>query len=183
MSPRSALSRIPLAGVIAFLGCSSELPTTPAVARPPIAEGAQSAKAVAGSYQLSFLDSNLQPVSSLPACTISPCHELILGAHVEDANGDPAQAGFVTFQYCSYKGFPPNDISRADEAPSSACADGSATWANLRSLSVDASGNAYLDFGIVMIPRTIGFRFRYTGSKTGIANGDSAPADFTWTAP
>jgi hypothetical protein len=87
----------------------------------------------------------------------------------------------VIFQYCSYKGLPPNDIARADEAPTAACEDGSATWANLpRGVPVNASGDAYLDFGVVMIPRTVGFRFRYLGQGSGIANGVSAPEDFTW---
>jgi hypothetical protein len=88
----------------------------------------------------------------------------------------------VTFQYCSYRGLPPHDITRADEAPSSACADGSATWKNLLSLSVNASGNAFMDFGIVRIPRTIGFRFKFTARHGAgdIASGMSQPRDFTW---
>lgn len=86
----------------------------------------------------------------------------------------------MTFQYCSLKGFPLNDITRADEAPSSACTTGAGKWANLATLPVDVSGNAYLDFGIVLIPRTIGFRFRYAGQRSGIANGTSDPRDFTW---
>jgi hypothetical protein len=87
----------------------------------------------------------------------------------------------VIFQYCSLKGLPPNDIERADEAPSAACANGSATWANLpASVPVNASGDAYLDFGVVLIPRTVGFRFRYFGQGSGIANDPSAPEDFKW---
>jgi hypothetical protein len=133
------------------------------------------ARAAAGSFQLSFFANGLIPVSSLTVF-----QELILGAHVADASGAPAQGGSVTFQYCSLKGGPPNDINRADEAPSAACATRDASWANLISVPVDGSGNAYMNFGFVSIPRTVGFRFKYTGQGSGIANGVSAPSDFTW---
>jgi hypothetical protein len=136
------------------------------------------AKAVAGSYELSFLK-NGQEVLSLP---VGAGSEVLLKAHIDDTFGNPATDGNVTFQYCSYKGLPPNDITRADEAPSAACADGSATWKNLVTTTVDASGNAYMNFGIVQIPRTVGFRFKYMGKGTGIANGVSDPKDFTWVA-
>jgi hypothetical protein len=104
----------------------------------------------------------------------------VSGANVADGFGAPAQGGLVTFQYCSYKGGPPNDINRADEAPSAACATREASWANLVSVPVNASGDAYMNFGFVQIPRTVGFRFKYTGQGSGIANGVSAPSDFTW---
>src|SRR6266568_9427337 len=86
---------------------------------------------VRGSYELSFFKSvlgGLERVTSLSVCTPSVCEELILGAHVADSSGLPAQGGAVTFQYCSYKGLPPNDITRADEAPTAACDSGLATW-------------------------------------------------------
>jgi hypothetical protein len=89
----------------------------------------------------------------------------------------------VIFQYCSLKGLPPNDITRPDEAPSAACANGTAAWANLTTMPIDQSGNAYLDFGVVLIPRTVGFRFRYLGQGSGIENGVSEPRDFTWVPP
>lgn len=141
-------------------------------------------QSVPGTYELSFFKSGpsgLEPVSTLSICAAgSVCEELILGAHVA-ASGGPAPSGTVIFQYCSYKGLPPNDIARADEAPSAACEDGSATWANLPpGVPVNASGDAFRDFGVVMIPRTVGFRFRYLGQGSGIANGVSAPEDFTW---
>jgi hypothetical protein len=167
-------------------GCAEESVTAPTTSPVGAVRAAGSdplqARALAGSYQLSFVDSNLQPIATLPVCTQLSCEELILQAHVDDGAGSPAQSGSVTFQYCSYKGLPPNDITRADEAPSSACADGSAMWQNLGSASVNASGNAYLDFGGVRIPRTIGFRFKYSSQHSGIASGTSAPQDFTWTA-
>jgi len=177
-----------LAAMAATAGCAGESILAPSAARDattrPTAEaGLQIRSAAVGSYQLSFLNTSLQPVTSLPVCTQTSCQELVLGAHVDDGAGNPAQSGSVTFQYCSYKGLPPQDITRADEAPSSACADGSASWQSLPSnLSVDASGNAYLDFGAVRIPRTVGFRFKYTSQHSNVASGVSAPQDFTWTA-
>jgi hypothetical protein len=136
-----------------------------------------------GSYELSFFHSvfgGLEPVSSLPVCTHSGCEELILRAHVEDSSGSPAQRGLVTFQYCSLKGLPSNDISRPDEAPKAACDTRSAAWANLATFHVDDSGDAYYNFGVVLIPRTVGFRFRYSRGSD-IAKGTSAAMDFLWT--
>jgi hypothetical protein len=168
----------------ALVACSDQSPVAPRAG--PDGGGDQSllSQSVPGTYELSFLKSGLnglEPVSSLSVCAEgSVCEELILGAHVE-ASGGPARSGTVIFQYCSYKGLPPNDITRADEAPSAACEDGSATWANLPpGVPIDPSGDAYRDFGLVMIPRTVGFRFRYLGQGSGIANGVSAPGDFTW---
>jgi hypothetical protein len=40
----------------------------------------------------------------------------------------------------------------------------------------------YFDFGTVLIPRTVGFRFRYLGQGSGIPNGMSDPQNFTWCA-
>jgi hypothetical protein len=109
-------------------------------------------------------------------------------AHVTNGAGAPAQRGSATFEYCSYKKLPPNDITRADEAPKEACEQRTASWASLGSVAVDAgtcpglgTGNACYNFGLVRIPRTVGFRFRFTGQRSGIANGTSAPLNFTWT--
>jgi len=167
--------------VVAVVACSRESPVAPG----PTPQGVGPApsllaRAVPGSYELSFYISGpdgLETVTSMPVLT----DELILGAHVEDNAALPAQRGAVTFQYCSFKGLPPNDITRADEAPSASCTDGSATWKNLLTVSVDTSGNAFMDFGLVQIPRTVGFRFRYASQGSGIANGTGAPRDFTWT--
>ncbi|HEV8217556.1 MAG TPA: hypothetical protein VGP95_17020 [Gemmatimonadaceae bacterium] len=178
MSYHAVVSGATLVCAATLLGCSSESPVT--VAPNAVGGTAEFAAAAAGVYELSFFTTSLQPVTTLPACTQSPCSELVLGAHVESATGAPAQSGSVSFQYCSYSGLPPNDITRADEAPSSACANGTARWKSLTSVSVNASGNAFMDFGIVRIARTVGFRFKFTGQKNGIASGVSGPRDFTW---
>jgi hypothetical protein len=137
-----------------------------------------------GKYDLLFFTptpSGLESVSSLPVCTPSECEELVVNAHITDlSSGLPAQGGLVVFQYCSYKGLPPNDITRADEAPLEACADGTAKWASLTVLKVNQSGDAFLDFGVVLIPRTVGFRVQYKG-QGGIENGVSDPKNFIWT--
>jgi hypothetical protein len=141
-----------------------------------------------GTYTLSFIarvDGTLQEVTSLPVLST----ELILKAYVADSSGQPAQRGTVTFEYCSYKGGPPNDITRADEAPKEACEQGTASWARLMSLSVTAgtcpglgTGYACVNFGIVRIPRDVGFRFRYSPQGSSIAAGTSEAKNFTWVA-
>ncbi len=160
-------------------------PTTPSVAvesGPTIGSGQSqvtpAAGAVPGSYVLSFVDTSRQPVLQLPVDD----GDLVLKAHVQNSAGVPATGGSVTFEYCSLKGRPPNDITRADEAPLEACATGDAVWKRLGNAAVGAltAGDAYLDFGVVHIPRTVGFRFRFTGQGSGIANSTSAPENFTW---
>ena len=140
-----------------------------------------------GSYELYFhawRNGVLEPVSSLPVLS----YELILRAYVADASGVPALSGTAVFEYCSYKGRPPNDIERADEAPKEACDAGLASWRRLSSREVDAStcpgfgtGNACMNFGIVRIPRDVGFRFRFSGRRRDIDPGVSEAANFTWT--
>ena len=141
-----------------------------------------------GSYELYFhawRNGVLEPASSMPVLT----HELILRAFIYDAFGVPAQSGTAIFEYCSYKGRPPNDIERADEAPKEACDAGIASWRRLRSVDVATPscpgfgiGNACMNFGIVRIPRDVGFRFRYSGRRREIDSGVSEAANFTWTA-
>jgi hypothetical protein len=137
------------------------------------------ARAVAGSYDLAFFSQG-QEVFTLPAGGLS---QVTLRVHVEDAQNQPATGGTVTFQYCSLKGRPPNDFDRADEAPSSACDDGSATWAVLGQAAVDGAGNAEFAFCCPQVARTVGFRGKYMGKGSGIANGLTDPEDFTWVDP
>ena len=168
--------------------CSGESPVVPS---PPSAGGDLSAKpsqAVPGLYDLSFNTFNgavYTEVSSLPVSSA----EMNLKAHVTDSLGSPAQQGSVTFEYCSYKGGPPNDIERADEAPKEACLTGAARWARLTSVSVTEGscpplgpGYACMNFGIVQIPRDIGFRMRYDPQRSAIAAATTVPENFTWTA-
>jgi hypothetical protein len=184
--PRRKLACLIVAVLVAgaSVACSDQSPVAPGATPDGVGNPSLLSQPAPGSYVISYFTSGtggLVPVNSLPVCTVLACPELILGAHVEDAAGDPAQGGAVIFQYCSLKGLPPNDIERADEAPSAACASGLGTWANLGSaVPVTGSGDAYLDFGFVLIPRTVGFRFRYLGQGSGIANDTSAPEDFTW---
>jgi hypothetical protein len=178
-----------LAG-IAFAGCSSQSPAAPAVPGGAIGNlRAKPAPAAPGTYSLSFMahvDGTLQEVTSLPVLNA----ELILKAYVADSSGQPAQGGSVVFEYCSYKGKPPNDITRADEAPKEACEQGTAQWARLTSLSVSSgfcpslgAGYACMTFGIVRIPRDIGFRFRYSPQGSGIPSGTSEARNLTWVQP
>ena len=176
-----------LLGAVSVVACSGESPLAPSessvVAREQAARGSQT---VSGVYQLSFTAwraAILEEVSSL----VVSREELILKASVSSSSGAPAQKGTVTFEYCSYKGRPPNDITRADEAPKEACEQGLADWARLSSISVSGgscptlgTGYACLNFGIVRIPRDVGFRFRYSSQGSGIASGTSESKNFTW---
>jgi len=180
MLARRALITIASGAAAAIMACAGDSPVSPeGLASPPSALSRQSSQGEAGIYQLSFYTSGLVPVTTLVAGSGA---ELILGALVTDAAGAPAQGGSVTFQYCSLKGLPPHDITRADEAPSSACASGDGSWTRLTTVPVNAVGHAYMDFGIVMLPRTIGFRFAYARKGGGVSSGVSAPVDFTWVA-
>jgi hypothetical protein len=178
-----------LIGVVSVAGCSGQPPAAPSAAS--VVAGDASVKppqGVRGVYDLSFAvlrNGTLEPVTSLSVSSA----ELILEAHVSDSAGNPAQQGTVTFEYCSYKGGPPNDISRADEAPKEACEQGLASWARLTSVAINAgscptlgAGYACMDFGIVRIPRTVGFRFRYSAQGGVIASGVSEAKNFIWVA-
>lgn len=170
------LSLVLAAGAAA--ACTEASLTSPASLSGGDALPAKGPSGTAGVYLLEFYSSQLNVVTSMQVMN----GELVLGGHVEDEAGNDARSGSVTFEYCSYKGGPPNDITRADEAPLEACANGSANWARLTSVSVNTSGNAYMIFGVVRIPRTVGFRFKFSGQKSGIASGTSLPRNFTWVA-
>ena len=132
------------------------------------------AQAVSGIYDLSFLGPNPTPPPDfvlLPNNRLPVGRELVLKAHVQDTSGVPAQRGEVIFQDCEVKNSP---------VPSAACNSGSGVWAHVFQMSVDASGNASVDYGFISIPETIGFRFRYIGQGSSIANGASKSADVTW---
>lgn len=185
---RITLALVLFAGV-GFAACASQSPAAPAPAHDGfVATDAKAAAAVPGAYTLTFNTFHngvYSEVSSLPV----ESDELILKAYVTDNAGKPAQSGTVTFDYCSYKGGPPNDVTRADEAPKEACEQGTASWARLTSMTVDSGrcptlgiGYACMNFGVVHIPRDVGFRFRYSAQKSVIASGMSEARDFTWTS-
>jgi hypothetical protein len=180
---------VALLGAVSAGACATESPVGPSPSS--VMAGEQHAKgsqAAPGVYDLSFnvfQNGTYQEVSSLPVRS----QELILKAYVADSTGGPARKGSVTFEYCSYSGGPANDIDRPDEAPLEACAEGTATWARLASMSVTAGrcpllGNGYacVNFGVVQIPRDVGFRIRYEPQGSGIAAGMTLPENFTWVA-
>ena len=183
MSSAQYLMRIIcLAGAMSAAACAGQSPTAPAQGSTlvPSSQGvsaaATQAAVVPGTYTLIFLNRGIE-VTTMPVL-----NELALKARVTDSLGQPAQTGTVTFEDCS-RGGRPNDINNADEAPMSECASGTAAWKSLRRLSVNQFGEAIIGFGFVRIPRTIGFRFRYTGGKrAGIADGIGGPRDIEFTA-
>jgi hypothetical protein len=148
---------------------------------------AQGAQAIPGTYEISFF-SNGQDIT--PYLTLLVGDELVLQAHVTDAALVDAQRGAVTFQYCSLQGG--RSLTQTDPAPSAACdLDGTGTWISVVTFKVDAGtcpwarspGYACVDFGAIRSPRTVGFRFRYTGQGSGIASATSAAKDVSWVTP
>ena len=115
-----------------------------------------------GNYGLSFI--------------VNLAGELVLVAHVTDSQGAVATDGVVTFEYCSLGGRA-NDITQPDEAPKSACADGSGRWRRLDRALITQNGNASLFFGVVQVVPVIGFRYTYSqGSE--IADWVIEPMDW-----
>jgi hypothetical protein len=139
----------------------------------PLAQG------LPGTYTLSFVDNNLQVVSTLPVG-----HELVLRADVASSAG-PALRGSVQFQVCGTGG---HSLQRLDPVPFSECdSGGSANWIPITTFSVAAGtcpgtgpGSACVNWGSVTHPRTIGFRFKYVSQGSGVQSGQSLPADFSW---
>ena len=192
MSTVNVVLRLILAVVAtaSIVACSGESPVTPAPASAAAAadQSARPSQGVPGVYELTFntyRNRIYTVVSSLPVSS----EEMILKAYVTDSAGQPATAGSITFEYCSYKTGPANDINRPDEAPLEACQQGTASWARLSSASVTdgrcpflGDGYACVNFGIVRIPREVGFRMRYNSKGSGIASGGTAPENFVWVA-
>jgi hypothetical protein len=169
--------------------CSDQSPVAPSPGSVSAGDlSATPSTAAPGVYDLSFNVFGNGPYQEVSSLAVSS-QELILKAYVTDSSGHPAQKGTVTFEYCSFKGGPPNDIERADEAPKEACEQGLARWSRLTSISVTAgscptlgTGYACMNFGIVRIPRDVGFRIRYQPQGSGIAAGMTVPENFTWVA-
>ena len=169
-----------------LIACSNQSPVSPGGVAASGSLDAKPSSGVPGVYALSFfarVNGAYQEVSTLPVLTAA----LILKAQVTDLSGNPATLGTVTFEYCSYGGRP-NNIAEADEAPKEACEQGLAKWARVQSLTIDGvgcsslgGGSACSDFGVVRIPRTVGFRFRYAPQRSSIAAGTSPARNFVWT--
>ena len=170
---RLCLIAVALSGV-ALVGCSRQSPVEPTGAAAAPSELSARAAAAPGTYDLSFLNRG-QPVESLVVG-----QEVTLKAHVTSSAG-PVTSGTAIFQYCSRPG-PKNDITRADEAPKAECEAGTARWTTLLSVGLNQFGDAYGGFGVVRIPRTIGFRYQFRSDRSGVAAGTSPAKDFTWVA-
>jgi hypothetical protein len=150
MSPRSFKAVVLCIGVV-FSGAHSY----ESVAAPP--------DKLDGLYELNF--------------SFTQFNDLVLDAHITDQALNPALDGVVVFDYCSLKGVPRFDISQPDEAPISACADGSGKWIRLTRPVPVSNGHALLDFGLVQVVNVIGFRYSYSRG-TVIANGSIDPVDW-----
>jgi hypothetical protein len=186
---RITTSIVALITASSFAACSgAQSPAAPdSAAAATDSLNAKASAAVPGLYDLTFNTYRKGAYTEVSSLSVRS-QELILKAHVTDSTGAPAKKGAVTFEYCSYTGGPSNDITQPDEAPKEACDAGTATWARLESMSVDSGrcptlgvGYACSVFGIVRIPRAVGFRFRYNAQGSGIAAGTSETKNFTWT--
>ena len=144
-----------LLGVL-FAACAGPSPVAPTIHPAGTQNVVVLSQPEEGSYDLEFLWSGTR---------------LTIVAHVRDASGAPPEGGTVALQYCSYNGYPTDDIEQPDEAPSSACDDRDAHWVTLVREPLNAAGDFTLSFGTVSVVTVIGFRLRYTGQGSGIENG------------
>jgi hypothetical protein len=127
-----------------------------------------------GSYVISFLieaPGGLLPIEE--GVSVPTGSFLVLKATVRDNAGNLATAGTVTYEFCWAQG---------DYAPKAACDSGNGRWKRHWSVRVDPVGSL-MAFGSCSTPRSIGFRFTYSGKGSGIASGTSMAKDFTWSAP
>jgi hypothetical protein len=150
----------------ACLACSDQSPVAPVGPSTGLAYETTLAQPSQGGYEISFLPT----ISGLG---------VVLVAYVTDAAGNPAESGTAVFQYCSLHRQP---------APSTDCEAGSGSWvfwgrAGIIPSSSDPElvGHALMTYDLAPAAgTTIGFRFRYLGQGSEIANGVSAPADHTF---
>lgn len=170
MTRRNLAALLTLVAAFASVACSDQSPVAPGATPDGVRLAAQTAP---GTYVLSFLESTsngLQPVADGTPVPVGTY--LVLKSEVRDTFGNLAQAGTVTYEYCSLQG---------DPAPAAQCESGSGSWNHIMMVRVDPIGSL-VGFGSCSSPRTIGFRFRYTAKGSGIANGVSLAKDFTWEA-
>jgi hypothetical protein len=172
----------------ALVACSDQPPAAPSApgavpsSATPEGSGGLIAQAVEGSYTLNLANTTGQIVSTLP--TTGPGAELLLWAQVRDSSGGLAPGGAVIFEVCRRGG------GTSTWRPSAECDSGVASWRHVSTRKVvegclpfaPEPGNACITFGFMPNPITIGFRYRYIGQGTGIANGVSPSKDMTWVA-
>lgn len=168
------LKIVSLSGVVLALGLAAcqQSPVAPTATANVAALEARAPSTPPGFYDMTFLNSAREEVTSLPVGR-GTSHVLIR-FHVEDSNHEPAQTGSVLYEMCQYN-------ATGKGAPSAACADGTARWNRWVDIRVNSLGDTWAGIDIVLNPCTIGFRATYRGSKT-IAPGTVGPVDFTWTA-
>ena len=158
-----------LATAFALVACSEQSPVAP-IAGPDGVAMARVAAAT-GSYAISFLKETSTGLAL--AADAEPVGTfLVLKSEVRDAAGNLAQSGNVKYEYC---------VSKGDYAPSAVCNNGAGSWRRLLSMDIDPVGQLAA-FGACTTPRTIGFRFTFSGRSSGIASAVSQSRDFTWLA-
>ena len=165
---RSHCAVLALATTFALTACSDQSPVAPDLV---VAEGRFATDGIPGSYAIHFLKETRTGLTAA-ADTEAVGTYLVLKSEIRDYAGNLAVTGTVTYEYCSLNG---------DYAPTSSCTSGSGRWKRWASGSVDPIGLLY-GFGSCSTPRTIGFRVKYSSQGGAIANGVSAPRDFTWAA-
>lgn len=188
-------SHFMLLGILGAAGCGQGpiAPTDPVttVVVAPTAPGTTAAtpagkpSLLAGFYQMTFLNSARQEVTTLP---VGQGSQLLVKVHVEDSAHQPAQDGEVLYEVCRWRGVSPTTGTRGGAAPSARCADGSARWERWTSVGMgillpsgDPSGDTYAGVDFVSVPCVMGWRATYRGSRT-IAPAMMGPADITWVA-
>ena len=173
-SPRFVVRVLCFAGAVFTAACSSQSPAAPLPAvEPSLTDGTSRDEArttaVPGTYEISFLKESIGGLQPVTDNTLNVGEFLVLKSQVKDVFGVPAVAGRVTYEYCSLN----NEKVRSSE-----CESGRGRWKRLFSMPVDPVGSLF-GFGSCSTPRTIGFRFRYSGGGS-IADGVSPSADVTW---
>lgn len=152
----------------AFIACADQSPVSP------------DATSDNASYAIVLAQPTVGALYQLTVYATTVGTGAVLDAYVLDASSSPATSGSVAFYYCSLQGNP---------APSEACLTDSGHWVRYGSAGIihtdppgPKEGHALL--GYTESPpsgTTIGFRFRYIGQGSGIANAWSDNvADYTW---
>lgn len=169
---------IAVVGMFLLFGCTEPSPVASTLTPEQALAGSQ-ARAIPGSYELTFHDSNAQHVSSLPVGATMYVH-----AYVEDSSGLPAQSGEVRFEVCRLPGQP------GTRAPKAECETGRGVWELVARVKVDdpdasrfcvsGPGNACYPIGAASSARTRGYRFLYSPQGSSIAKGASPALDFIW---